>query len=149
MKGQSFKWQVLFMETITAVLVLLFVYTGVVKLNGRENFLSQLYMNPLLKGFQPLLSWLVPVTELMIGILLLVPATRKAGLLASALLLGCFTVYIVWMMIASPHLPCSCGGIISSLSWKAHLWLNISLTALSLLSYKWHPKNNLGEVRPL
>jgi hypothetical protein len=35
-----------------------------------------------------------------------------------------FTIYIGAIMIFYKELPCSCGGIISALSWPAHLIFN-------------------------
>lgn len=145
MNGRSNRWLSIAAEAVSVLLVSLFVYTGVVKLKGRENFLSQMHMNPLLQGYQGFLSWAVPISELLVALLLLLPRTRRLGLLGSGILMGCFTIYVAWMMIALPHLPCSCGGIISSLSWKAHLWLNSILTVLSLGIYIRYPvKTNTG-----
>lgn len=150
MNGRYFKWFPFLAEAVSVMLVGLFVYTGVVKLKGRETFLSQLYMNPLLRGYQDILSWAVPLSELLIALLLLFPRTRRLGLLGAGILMGLFTIYVAWMMTVLPHLPCSCGGIISSLSWKAHLWLNSILTVLSLGIYIRYPRTTKtgSEVLP-
>jgi hypothetical protein len=56
------------------------------------------------------------------------------GLLASFGLMTVFTIYIAYMLLTSSHLPCSCGGVISKLSWKEHLWLNVLLSVLAAFS---------------
>lgn len=118
-------------EIIAAVFILLFVYTATSKLIAHNTFLIALSESPL-KGFgMPLISWLVPIAELLIAILLFTPRFRKFGLIGSLILMTLFTFYIVYMLLFSPHLPCSCGGLISKLSWQQHLWLNVFLTLLA------------------
>ena len=38
------------------------------------------------------------------------------------------------ILIYSPYVPCSCGGIVSALSWTQHLILNIGLTLACLFA---------------
>lgn len=115
-------------EAITAVFIFLFAYTGLDKLLDRANFEVTLLQSPLLGSFAALISWVVPLTELAICLLLLWPKTKLAGLYASFFLMLLFTIYITYMIIRGGRMPCHCGGIISQLNWSQHLTLNVLLT---------------------
>ena len=118
-------------EIITAIFILLFVYMATSKLLSHQKFVISLNKSPLLSFASGLLSWTIPAIELLISILLFLPYYRKLGLLASFAIMILFTVYIAYTLIASSHLPCSCGGMISTLNWQQHLWLNVFLTLLA------------------
>jgi len=83
-------------------------------------------MSPLLKDYSRLLSVGVPVIELCIALLLFIPATAKAGMIAGVSLLLLFTAYIIYMITTDPNLPCSCGGVIQQLSWRQHIVFNMA-----------------------
>lgn len=122
-------------EIITALLIVLFVYAGLSKLLDHHTFSLQLAQSPLLSSWAFVIAWALPAGELLLAAALVIPATRQLGLYASLILLILFTVYLVYMLSFSTHLPCSCGGIISSLSWKQHLGFNsvfISLAAVGI-----------------
>ncbi|MBV4357326.1 MauE/DoxX family redox-associated membrane protein [Pinibacter aurantiacus] len=123
-------------EIIAAILVLLFAYTAIQKYIDHNTFLLTLKDSPLFHHIAGLISWIVPITEFGVVSLLLFPTLRKTGLFLAALLLASFTLYIGYMLIFIPNLPCSCGGIISLLSWKQHLVFNIFFT--SLATYGWY-----------
>jgi len=118
-------------EIISALFILVFVYTATAKLLSHHSFLVTLKTAPLINFAAPFLSWTIPAIELLISILLFIPQFQKMGLYASLTLMTLFTTYVAAMLLASSHLPCSCGGMITHLSWKQHLWLNVFLTALA------------------
>ena len=105
-------------ELISSLLILLFVYTGLSKLLSIERFEAVLGQSPIISSGAGMLAWQVPLTELGIALLLFFSATRLVGLWAALVLLSLFTLYLGWMVLFAPHLPCSCGGVIGSLSWK-------------------------------
>ena len=119
-------------EIICSLLILLFVYAAVSKLLNYPLFLSQLRASPFLSPLASIISWLVPTLELMIALLLTVMVTRTIGLFTSFILLLLFTLYIAAMFFSGSHLPCTCGGVIQSLSWKEHLAFNLFFIALSI-----------------
>ena len=125
--------------TVRCAIILLFSYTAVSKWLNYGDFIYQLQRSPFIPAGYPFLSVALPVAELGISLLLAVNTTAKAGLLASAILLFVFTVYIVAMLLWAPHVPCSCGGFISSLTWKQHIALNSFLLAASIGAYILHP----------
>lgn len=134
--SQAHRWIV---EITTGILILLFTYTGLSKLNDQQSFQLIMSKSPLIGHYSVMIGWVVPVTELIVALLLLIPSTKKIGLWASLLLMTIFTLYIAYILLFSPRLPCSCGGIIQQLSWRNHLLINtvlIILPAVSIWFYK-------------
>jgi len=65
---------------------------------------------------------------------LAIKRTRVAGLVFSFWMLLVFTVYIaVAMSKWFGKVPCSCGGILSKMSWGTHLSFNILFLLLTVL----------------
>lgn len=117
---------------ITSSLILLFVYTALSKLLSLSPFKTVLSQMPLISSGAAYLAWLVPLSELVLVLLLLYNPTKTWGLYGALLLLSLFTLYILLMTIFNQRLPCSCGGVISTLSWKQHLVFNCVFLALTL-----------------
>ncbi|MBN7816912.1 MauE/DoxX family redox-associated membrane protein [Algoriphagus pacificus] len=126
---------------ITGLLLFVFTYTGLDKLfrfeASRKAFHNQTFPEELAE----VLSYAVPITELLIALLLLFSVTRWWGYLSSLLLLTVFTTYVglIWVG-AFPRVPCNCAGILESLDWEAHFWLNCFLIGLSILGLKTKKK---------
>lgn len=129
-------------DLIGGLLVLLFVYAAFSKLFDYTQFKMQLGSSPLLATHAGIIAWLVPVVELIIATLLTVTITRIIGLYASLVLLLIFTLYISGMLLSGEHLPCSCGGVISTMSWSQHLVFNLFFIALSIAGIVWWQKQN-------
>lgn len=127
---------------IAALLILLLLYTAINKLADRQQFAAVMNKSPLLKNINVLLSWAIPMIEIIICILLFLPATREPGLLCSAILMFAFTVYIAYMLATSSNLPCACGGALKSLSWKEHLIFNIGVTGIAMVGWQLEKRNN-------
>jgi hypothetical protein len=125
---------------IAFLLIFLFVYTAGNKLFSHATFTAQLRGYPLLKTYRQVFSWVVPVAELLVAGLLLLPPYRLIGLYASLILLSLFTCYVLLLMVvAAGHLPCPCGGILSTMSWPGHMAFNtacIGLTVIAIWSVK-------------
>lgn len=126
-------------QAAAAWFILLFVYTGVTKLLSLASFQKVLSDSSLLRHFSVFVSWSLPLAELVVAALLLFPATRKAGLYVSLVLVLLFTAYIGWMLLYAPHLPCSCGGVISALNWKQHFFFNLFCIALAIAGIRTIP----------
>jgi hypothetical protein len=77
-----------------------------------------------MQGKAGIVGWSLPAVELVVSVLLFLPFTKKLGLYLSFGLMVLFTAYISYMVMFTPHLPCSCGGVIKQLSWKQHLVFN-------------------------
>lgn len=116
---------------IGGLFILLFLYTALSKLSEIALFRLVLRSSPLISGYANLVSILIPASEILVSLLLFIPGTRRWGLYASFLLMLIFTLYLVYMISFTTALPCSCGGVISQLSWKQHLVFNVAFTLLS------------------
>lgn len=131
----------IYVEVVSAILIVLFVYVAVSKLLDHYYFQSVLGNSPLIGDAKIIVSWLIPVIELVISALLLIPMYRSKGLLSATILLIVFTLYIAYLLIFVPELPCSCGGILNKLSWPAHLEVNGFLTFLSFSAWTLNNRN--------
>jgi len=123
-------------EFISSLLVFLFGYTAISKLLSINLFEAVLEQSPLISSGAAMLAWQIPLVELFIVLLLIFSATRKMGLWVSAILLSFFTVYLCYMVMFTPQLPCSCGGVISSMSWKGHVLFNLFFIGVTVVGIR-------------
>lgn len=127
---------------IVFLLMALFLYASILKLSDYLTFRVQISRSPMIMAYANILAWLVPLSEIVAATLLFIPRTRCAGFILSFSIMFSFTVYISLMMIFSPWLPCSCGGIIDKMGWTGHLIFNTIFTLLSLLGIIGTPSRN-------
>jgi uncharacterized membrane protein YphA (DoxX/SURF4 family) len=118
---------------ISLLLILLFVHTGISKIVNYQEFRLQVGQSPFITKYANFISWVLPTMEVIVGILLAFNKTKLLGFYCSLSFMTMFSMYIFLMLHYAPKLPCSCGGIIASLSWKQHLWINILFTLLCVL----------------
>jgi hypothetical protein len=128
-------------EIIAALFILLFVYTATTKLMEQDSFIAVLSQSPLIGKNAIVLSWLLPILELITATLLFIPSFRKWGFASAFILMVIFTSYITYMIIFAKNLPCSCGGVISRMTWFQHLIFNIFCTALAAIAWRLTLKN--------
>ncbi|SHN11971.1 MauE/DoxX family redox-associated membrane protein [Flavobacterium xinjiangense] len=121
------------LDCICLLYILLFVYAAVSKLLDFQNFQAQLGQSPLLSAFTGIVSWVVPIAELFIALLLIFPKYRLAGLFSAFSLMVLFTTYIIIILNFSSFIPCSCGGILEKLGWTEHLIFNIGFILLAVI----------------
>lgn len=122
----------------------LFFYTGLSKLIDHVTFVAVLHRAPVINKLAGVVSWGLPLAEIGIGLMLFFPVTRIKGLFASFFTLIIFTGYLFVMLVSGVELPCSCGGVINTMSWKAHVIFNLGLvgvTAAALIMYPPYLKN--------
>jgi hypothetical protein len=119
-------------ELISALLLFLFIYAALSKLLDFDKFKYQISQSPFITNISWLVIWSIPLAELIISIFLLFKRTRLAGLYLSFFLMLLFTGYVFIMLRYSSYLPCSCGGVLSIMSWKQHFIFNLAFTGLSL-----------------
>lgn len=107
------------------LLILLWSYAVFVKLADLTLFQRQMHQQPFRRGVTLMLIFAVPILEAAAAILLILNK-RKWGLWISILLLLAFTGYVILVLADFfPNTPCSCGGLISKMTWKTHLWFNV------------------------
>jgi hypothetical protein len=119
-------------ELISALLIFLFIYAALSKLLDFDKFKYQISQSPFITHISWLVIWSIPLGEILISIFLIFKRTRLAGLYLSFFLMLLFTGYIFIMLKYSSYLPCSCGGVLSTMSWKQHFIFNLAFTGLSL-----------------
>ncbi len=121
-----------FVQTVSILLALLFIYAATSKLLDFENFQVQLAQSPLLSAYAGIISYLILIIEFLVAIALCLPISRLLALYGSLALMVAFTIYIYLILNYSDFIPCSCGGILEKLGWKEHLIFNICFVLLSL-----------------
>ncbi len=137
----------LLIEIFASLIIILFIYAGLSKLMDYKNFSIELERSPYLSFMAGFVAWSIPLLEIIIAILLAFRKTRILGFYSAFTLMMLFTGYIYSMLKYSPSLPCSCGGILASMSWQQHLYFNIIFVIISaagvLLSYSNKTKSEL------
>lgn len=121
------------LQLIIALLIILWIYTGLTKAMDYEETKIQMARSPFIEGFASFLSIAVPAGELLLASLLIFKKTRMIGLYASIFTLVLFTGYIYLMLNYSFDLPCSCGGVLQALSWEDHLLFNAAYSVLAII----------------
>ena len=129
------RYREIIVEVICLLFIILFVYTGLTKLLVPNLFYDSILNSPVLGGrtMATLASWTLPLSELAVALLLIWKKTRLIGFYGAMGLMLLFTGYTLAIVFFAPYRPCSCGGIISLLSWEQHLVLNILFSLLARL----------------
>lgn len=131
-------------EGIALVLALLFAYTSISKLYDWAGTRNAMYNQVFPEWMATLLLYWLPVLELGLAIMLLMPKTRLFALWASLICLISFTVYIGLVLTdVFGRIPCSCGGVISSMGWEAHFLLNLGLVVLTVIGILVKPNDKM------
>src|SRR5882757_9654254 len=120
-------------EVICSLLVLLFLYTSISKLLDFKHFIADMNNQPFPNWITPWLVRILPATEILIVVTLLFEKTRLAALWASFLVMLLFTIYTLLVLAKFFSIvPCSCGGVITKLTWGQHLVFNLFFMGISL-----------------
>lgn len=112
--------------------IFLFLTSAYSKIIDHERFTKGLARVPLIGRSASVISWLVPLSEITIALLLIIPKTYKSGLYSFTWLMILFTLYISGMMLWADRLPCHCNLFIEKLSWGQHLIFNTIFIILSI-----------------
>jgi len=105
----------------------LYAYTGSAKIMDISRFIANLEQVEMLRNFASLLGWGIPIVEIALATCLVYPnySVQKFGLRASLGLMGIFIVYISSALLWMDNRLCSCGGVIETMDWTAHLIFNL------------------------
>jgi len=123
----------LFAQISVNALIVLWIYTAGSKLMAFGAFERQLALQPFGPVINSILVYVLPAIEIFTAVLLTVKKTKKTGLVLSAVLLTIFTLYVILVVVGYfIKMPCSCGGVLEFLSWKAHLVFNIFFLTINL-----------------
>ena len=124
--------KVSFLDVIVLLFATLFLYAAISKLIEFDLFRAQIGKSPLITRYADVLWWMVPAVEILVAAMLIIPRLLLAGLYASFTLMAAFSAYIGFVLVFSPYVPCSCGGILDSLGWVEHLIFNLVFTLLAV-----------------
>jgi len=121
-------------EIISVLYISMFVYTALSKWSDYNMTREQMALMPLLTPVAHIIVWLLPSTEIAFSLLIFFKRTKKIGLYAAVTLMVLFTLYIAYMMMYYPTLPCSCGGFLNAFSWTGHLIFNTVYIVLGVIA---------------
>lgn len=124
----------------------LFLYTAYAKIVDHARFLKGLTRVHLISGFAVFISFAVPISEIIVALLLLIPHTVKTGLYSFIAVMSAFTIYIISAMIWEKKLPCHCGGAIENLSWGQHIWFNLAFITIAVIGLQMIKSKKLFKI---
>lgn len=128
------------------LIIILWATTAASKLGNLNQFKTELAKQVFSENFAAFLLIAVPAAELLAATLLAFTKTRFYGLIASLILITAFTVYIAFVLAGYfSKVPCSCGGVLKWLGWKAHLVFNLVFTAITLTTLIIHLKREVRD----
>lgn len=122
-----------FVDIITTLHVLLFLYASISKLMDYSLFYEQLVASPILAPISKSVAFAVPTIEIIIVIMIIIPRLKLKGFYLSTIVVSSFTLYIIAILLRSENIPCSCGGLLEELTWEQHIFFNISFIILTIL----------------
>lgn len=120
-------------KIIGMLFIIMFVYAATSKLLVFEQFKIQLEKLPFISMHASWLVWTIPLMELLIVGLFLFQKYLLAAFYSSFILMTLFILYIFLVLNFSNSIPCACGGVLQTLSWREHLVFNIIFVALAIL----------------
>ena len=119
---------------ICLLCLFLFLTSAYTKVNKHETFASGLSSVQVIGSSAEIIAWCVPLAELLVSILLIIPSTQRWGLYGFIGIMLIFTIYVGSMLIWAEKLPCNCNLIIEKLSWSEHVVFNLSFIGLAVLA---------------
>ena len=123
--------------------IFLFLYTGYSKFKDHARFEAGLARVEIIGRSAGIVSWLVPLAEGITSILIAVPATSRKGLTLFIALMSLFSIYIIYELLTASKLPCHCGGIVESLTWRQHLWFNLGCICVAIAALRLNRNINV------
>lgn len=123
-----------FIQLTCFLLIFLWIYAAASKILDYETFVIQLGKSPLIGSYATWMATVIPAIEIVLAVLLLVPAWRTQGLYGSLILMTTFSLYLLYLLSLKENIPCSCGGILGKMSWDVHIAFNLLFVALIVVS---------------
>src|SRR5690606_33350479 len=93
------------------------------------------------------IGWGIPLLEITLALLLILPRTQALALKLSVGLMGIFTLYLAWMLLFVEKSMCHCGGVIQSMGWVEHLVFNLAWLVLGLWAIRKQQNNRLFNLK--
>lgn len=120
-------------DIIAYFFIFLFLYTGAIKLTDIQNFKQQLSSSPLMSSIAGIITWALPIGEILLAVALFIPKTRLIAMYVTAGLMTLFTIYVISILFIDKEITCSCGGIIEELTPKQHVAFNSACVILAVI----------------
>lgn len=118
-------------------MILFWLYVGMDKIWIHDAFELSLVHQPIIGAFAPVLSWLMPLLEISLAVLLFMPSKKLEylGWSVSLLLILIFSIYIALGVIGIlKNAPCMCSSFLTNVNRITHLWINSILFIVSLMA---------------
>lgn len=131
-------------EILAALLIIMFVYAATSKILDLQKFQVELGKSPILNSFANVVSICIPVLELLIALLFFVRRSKQLAFYLSFALMVTFTAYVVVILNFSDYIPCSCGGVISRMTWNQHIVFNLFFVTISAMGVFLTPSTILS-----
>lgn len=109
----------------------LFLFSAGDKLKNQQEFRVQVAKSPILTGHEDVVAWAVPIAEIAIATLMIVPFTRQAGLYGFFTVMLAFTGYIIILLNGAERPPCGCNALTEEMSLEWHAVMNVMFSALA------------------
>ncbi|GAB3665208.1 hypothetical protein GCM10028791_40930 [Echinicola sediminis] len=121
-------------EVAAYLLAFLFAYTAVSKWYDWKATKWSLYNQVFPEWLSVLILYSLSPIELALAWFLTGKRTRRPALWISLGLLLVFTTYIGLVLLGIfDRVPCSCGGVLSSLDWEEHLMFNLVFIVINVI----------------
>ena len=134
-------------DLIAIALVAFLTYLAVSKLTDLETARHEMRNQVFPERTAAVMTWLLPMTELTLALLITIPRSRLAGMAGCSLLMLSFAVYVIMVLSGTfERVPCSCGGISAQVSWTGHLVISVGAFFLTLLSIVFIRKKKAAEI---
>ncbi|NVM62205.1 putative membrane protein YphA (DoxX/SURF4 family) [Mucilaginibacter sp. SG538B] len=126
-------------ELITALLVLLFLYTGLSKLLDFKNFEVSMRFQHLPGWITVPLTYVPPLAEITVAALMIPHKSRLTGIYIFLAMMTAFTIYVgaAWLHLFQ-RAPCACGGALQSLNWEQYFALNLVFVTLAVTAIRYN-----------
>jgi hypothetical protein len=139
------KRRLIILETMTCLLVLLWLYTGLDKLVDYKSYWHSMCLQIFPRSVLKIIVPVVPIVELGIGLLFFRPKWRGYAYVSSLLLLVSFTIYVALIYFGYfPKRPCACAGLFEKMSWGAAPYCQYLSVHYSILGTDASPEKKGG-----
>ena len=119
----------------------LYMFTGVSKIKNMDSFSKGLHKVPYLEKYASLIGWGIPMLEIIIALMLIVPGLiLRFALWISTLLMGIFVLFILWLKNYYPDKMCHCGKVLENMGWHTHLIFNLLWLGLGIYAIYYNKK---------
>lgn len=138
-----------FINLVTYLLITLFIYAGIAKVHDLATFQGQMMQSPIIPmGWIEWISLALPIGEIVIVVLLIIPKTKIIGFGVSYSIMLFFTLYLITLIIFyGDNVPCACGGILGQMGYPIHIIFNIFFTLISLIAFIFSFKDKINESK--